>query len=316
MESGETTSGKVPRSEGIGVWIGLGALVVVLVGFGVYLVTRGSSSPSDNGKVQVVAAENFWGNIAAQIGGSHVQVTSIITDPNADPHLYESDAHDAAAVASAKVVVENGVGYDDFFDKLLGASPSSSRKVVSAQNVLNVTGSDANPHLWYDTPRVPEVAAAIEGQLATVDPKDASAYQQNLKTFDSSLQPILSTVAEIKQKYPNAPVAYTERVPGYLLANAGLDVKTPVGFASAIEDGNEPSPADTEAMDNLMTSHGIKVLLYNAQTTSAVTEHVKELARQAGIPVVGVTETLPANEPTFQAWQLDQARALLVALGS
>jgi zinc/manganese transport system substrate-binding protein len=119
----------------------------------------------------------------------------------------------------------------------------------------------------------------------------------------------------IKQKYAGAAVAYTERVPGYLLANAGLSVKTPAGFASAIEDGNEPSPADTIAMDNLMTDHGIKVLLYNAQTTSAVTEQVKALARAAGIPVIGVTETLPANQPTYQSWQLSQARALLAALG-
>lgn len=315
MQNDESVTTKKSQNNNLGAWAGLAVLVLVAVALGIYFFTRPAVSLGSNGKVQVVAAENFWGNIASQIGGSHAQVTSIITNPNADPHLYESDAHDALAVASANVVVENGVGYDDFMDKLLAASPNSTRKVVSAQKVLNVSGSDPNPHLWYDTPRVPEVAAAIEQQLAAADPKDASYYRQNLSTFDASLQPILNTEAEIKQKYTGAPVAYTERVPGYLLANAGLSVKTPIGFASAIEDGNEPSPADTEAMDNLMTNHGIKVLLYNAQTVSAVTEQVKNLARQAGIPVIGVTETLPANEPTFQAWQLSQARALLVALG-
>lgn len=315
MQNEESAVTKKSQSNGLGIWAGLGILILALAALGGYLFTRPAAPLGSNGKVQVVAAENFWGNITSQIGGSHAQVTSIITNPNADPHLYESDAHDAFAVASANVVIENGVGYDDFMDKLLAASPNKSRKVVSAQKVLNVTGSDPNPHLWYDTPRVPEVAAAIEQQLAAVDPKDAGYYRQNLKTFDASLQPLLNTEAEIKQKYAGAPVAYTERVPGYLLANADLSVKTPPGFASAIEDGNEPSPADTEAMDNLMTDHGIKVLLYNAQTVSAVTEQVKNLARQAGIPVIGVTETLPANEPTFQSWQLDQAHALLVALG-
>jgi len=296
-------------------WLGALASLLVIALIALLVVRVRQAVAPANGKLQVVAAENFWGDIASQIGGSHVQVTSIITNPNADPHLYESDAHDAAVVASARVVIENGLGYDDFIDKLLAASPNSRRRVISAQKVLNVTGSDPNPHLWYDTPKVPLVAAAIEQQYAAADPAHASIYAANLATFDASLQPIDAIVATIKQKYAGAPVAYTERVPGYLLAGAGLSIKTPPGFASAIEDGNEPSPADTAAMDKLMTGHGIKVLLYNAQTTSAVTEQVKALARAAGIPVIGVTETLPAGQPTYQAWQLSQAKALLSALG-
>ena len=275
----------------------------------------GSSGSSTPGVVRVVAAENFWGDIARQLGGSHVAVTSIITDPTADPHQYESDARDAAAVAGARVVIENGVGYDDFIAKLLSGTSSSHRTVLTVADVLHVTGADANPHLWYDVPRVPAVAAAIEAALTTADPADRASFAANLNTFDASLAPLQRLIAQINAKYPHAPVAYTERVPGYLLAAAGLTIATPPGFASAIEDGNEPSAGDTQAMDDLVTGHGIRVLLYNAQATSAVTQHVRSLAVHAGIPVVAVTETQPGNEPSYQSWQQHQLEALLGALG-
>ena len=267
------------------------------------------------GTVNVVAGENFWGSVASQIGGSHVYVTSIVrSDPNADPHLYESSAANAAAVAQAQLVIENGAGYDDFLSRLLAAA-GGNRTVLSVQDVLRITGSDVNPHFWYDIPRVPKVAGAIEAALAKVDPEDAASFQSNLATFDDSLQPIQAVINDIRRRHASAPVAYTERVPGYLLIAAGLDIKTPPGFASAIEDGNEPSPGDTAAMSRLISSHGVQVLLYNAQTVSAVTKNVQALAYQAGIPVVPVTETLPPSYPSYQEWQLAQVRALLQALG-
>jgi zinc/manganese transport system substrate-binding protein len=162
---------------------------------------------------------------------------------------------------------------------------------------------------------VPEVANAIEKSFAAKDPSHSADYAANLKAFNTSLQPILDIIGQIKTKYPNAPVAYTERVPGYLLAAADLSVKTPTSFAGSIEDGNDPSPNDTAIMDSLMTNKTVRVLLYNAQATSAVTQHVRDLANQNGIPVVGVTETMPSSEKTYQSWQLDQAKALLMALG-
>ncbi len=275
-----------------------------------------SAKPAATGVVKVVAGENFWGNVTQQLGGAHVAVTSIITDPTADPHQYESDAHDAEAVAAADVVVENGAGYDDFVAKLLSATSKSGRVVLSVAKVLHATGADVNPHLWYDLPRIPTVAAAIESALAAADPPDAAGFAANLKVFDASLAPLNALVAQIKSKYPGAPVAYTERVPGYLLAAAGLTVKTPPGFAQAIEDGNEPSASDRSAMDDLVTNHQIRALLYNAQATSPVTQHVQDLARAAGIPVVPVTETQPTQEPSYQAWQQHQLQALLTALGS
>jgi zinc/manganese transport system substrate-binding protein len=274
-----------------------------------------TSSKGNAGVVNVVAAENFWGDIARQLGGSRVSVTSIVTDPTADPHQYESDARDAAAVADARIVIENGLGYDDFIAKLLAATSNGHRVVLSVAGVLHATGDGANPHLWYDVPRIPEVARAIEESLATADPAGKTSFEANLGTFDTSLAPLDRLIAEIRAKYPHAPVAYTERVPGYLLDAAGLTIATPPGFAQAIEDGNEPNARDAQAMNDLVTGHRIRVLLYNAQATSAVTQHVEDLARAAGIAIVPVTETQPRNEPSYQAWQQHQLAALLQALG-
>jgi zinc/manganese transport system substrate-binding protein len=265
------------------------------------------------GPVHVVAAENFWGNITSQIGGRDVAVTSLITNPNADPHLFETDAQDAAELAQAKVVIENGAGYDTWMRSLLGAD-SGNRTVVTAASVLHVTGSDPNPHLWYDIPKVPLVAAAIAHALTQADPADAATFKANVATFDSSLVPLDATLATIKVHFHGVGVAYTERVPGYALAAAGLDVKTPSGFARAIEDGDDPGPADTVAMQQLLDDHDVNVLLYNTQTVTPVTTQIRALARQHGIPVVGVSETMPSGVATYQQWQQRQLTALLHAL--
>lgn len=265
-------------------------------------------------KIHVVAAENFWGNIASQIGGNQVAVTSIISNPNVDPHLYESDARDAIDVATAGVVIENGLGYDDFMDKLIAASGSSSREVLSASRILGVSGEDANPHLWYNVPQVPLVAARIAEAYEAKDPGSRAQFERNLATFDKSLQPILDATSQIKQQYAGYPVAYTERVPGYLLANAGLRNETPSAFASAVEDGVDPSPESTYEMDLLLEDRRVRVLLYNAQTVSAVTQQVRHLAQENRIPVVAVTETMPTSA-SYQSWQLGQIKALETALG-
>jgi len=294
-------------------WAVAAAVMAIVIALPLVLVHKNAQTKA--GALNIVAAENFWGNIASQIGGNRVNVTSVITDPNADPHLYESDANDASRVASADVVIVNGLGYDDFMTKLLSASTNSNRQVLTASQILGVTGADANPHLWYDIPHVPLVAAQIEQALAAKDPSRASYYEQNLTNFDNSLAPINRAIATIKSKYAGAPVAYTEPVPGYLLADAGLSVKTPEAFARAIEDGNDPSPADDATMQNLMTRRSVKVLLYNSQATSQVTQNIRDLAKQQGIPVIGVSETLPGSAGSYQSWQLGQVEALLNALG-
>jgi zinc/manganese transport system substrate-binding protein len=277
---------------------------------------RASSNESGaGGRVEVVAAENFWGDIAAQIGGSHVTVSSIISDPNTDPHIYQSDPRDAALVSNAQLVIENGLGYDDFIDNVLGTGGRSGRRVLSVAKVLDVGGSNPNPHLWYWTARLPTVASAIAAQLSSIDPKDSASFRAGARRFDTSLTPLLATIAQIRAKYAGTKIAYTERVPGYLVEAAGLVLGTPTSFSQAIEDGNDPSPADAEAFDADITSHAVKVLLYNAQVVDAQTTQIKQLATSAGIPVVGVTETLPPSYSDFQAWQLAQDRALLRALG-
>ncbi len=274
-----------------------------------------ASSSAHPGMVHVVAGENFWGNIVSQLGGSHVTVTSIISDPNADPHEYESDAKDAAAIARADLVVDNGLGYDDFMGKLLSASPSSRRDELTVAKVLNVTGSNPNPHLWYDTARLPMVSAAIVTELSKLDPGDAGQFAANGTTFVASLQPLISTISTIKSTYGGESIAYTERVPGYLIQAAGLKLGVPASFAQSIEDGDDPSPVDTAAFNQAINSKSVKVLLYNAQVTDSATDKLKALATKSGVPIVGVTETLPSTDANFQAWQLRQDQELLKALG-
>ena len=278
--------------------------------------SRAASPPTAAPRVvNVVASLNVWGDIARQVGGTHVIVRSIITDPNADPHLYESDARDAASIASASLVIENGLGYDDFVDQLLNADSNSNRKVVTVAKVLDVTASGANPHLWYDIPRVHLVARAIAAALSSIDPANKPAFDANAAAFEKSLAPLTAIIDKIRAKYADTPVAYTERVPEYLVNVSGLVNRTPSGFAQSVEDGNEPSPSDTQKMETMLSDRAVKALLYNVQTTSSVTQNTREVARAAGIPTVGVTETLPRSERNYQSWQLHQLQALLAALG-
>lgn len=290
-------------------------LFFLIIGGVIYLARPAQIPMVSDGKLQVVAAENFWGNIAQQLGGKYVQVTSIISNPNLDPHLYESNAIDAAAVSSSNVVIVNGLGYDDFMNKLINGSNHPGQQVITAAQVLNEP-QGSNQHLWYDIPRINQIAAKITGSYIISDPIHKQQYQGYLSAFDKSMQKLDRTITFIKLRYAGTPVAYTEPVPGYLLSAAGLDVKTPEGFAKSIEDGDEPSPADAYAMDKLMIDKSVKVLLYNAQATSPVTENVKLLARQHNIPVLGVTETMPPHEKSYQSWMQSVLNQLLKMLGA
>jgi zinc/manganese transport system substrate-binding protein len=293
-----------------------GLLVVPMV-LAIAVIATGCQSSTTSGlatgRLSVVAGENFWGNLTEQIGGSHVQVTSLISNPDADPHLFEPGSANGLAVATARVVIVNGANYDPFMAKLLSAAPSSHRTVVTVADVLHVTGSDPNPHLWYDTPELPAVVSAIAKALETADPAHATAYRRGATTTIAALQPLEHAVRALKAADAGDPVAYTERVPGYLLAAAGLPVLTPPGFAKSIENGSEVSPSDEAAMRNLITGHKIKLLLYNEQATSPVTAQLQSLARDNDIPVVPVTETMPPHD-TFASWQLGQVRAMATAL--
>jgi zinc/manganese transport system substrate-binding protein len=273
----------------------------------------GCGSSSASGPLNVVSAENVYGSIAAQIGGSHVSVTSILTNPNADPHLFEPGTATGFAVADARVVIENGLGYDAFMAKLENAAPAGDRTVLAVADVLGIHGRGANPHLWYDVPQLGRIAGAIAAALERADRRHASSYRAGLARFDRSLAPLRTEVAAIRARFHGVVVAYTEPVPGYLVAAAGLRNLAPRSFTKSIEDGSEPSPAAVAAMNRLIGQHRIRVLLYNSQAVSPITARVRDAARHAGIPIVAVTETLPP-QLSFQQWQLEQARALEKAL--
>lgn len=286
--------------------------VLLLAGCGTGL---SHADPARTHLVHVTAAENVWGSIAAQIGGSHVAVTSIITNPSTDPHTFGTTPDTAVAIGTADLVVENGLGYDPFVDRVLAADPQPKRRLLNVAAALGVAHRpDANPHLWYWTARLPEVAHAIAHELSALDPADAAAFRAGELRFDRSLQPLLQTIRQIRRRFAGSPVAYTERLPGYLLAAAGLRVVTPVGFAAALESGTDPSPQDVAAFDRQLTGHGAEVLIYNSQVVAPAAEHAKSLAQRSGVPVLGMSELLPAPHVSFQQWQLHQDRALLKAL--
>jgi zinc/manganese transport system substrate-binding protein len=285
----------------------------IIVSGTILLLAAPAAPAAAAGPLPVVASTNVYGDIASQIGGSHVSVTSILSEPNADPHLFQPGARNALAISTARVAIQNGLGYDDFMSRLERAAPNRKRAVVTIADVLGVHGRDANPHLWYDVPRIGRIAAAIEAAVAHADTAHAPAYRTGLRRFVASLRPLQREVAQIKKRFHGKAVAYTEPVPGYLLDAAGLKNLAPASFTRAVQNGTEPSPQAVAAMDALMTKHRVRVLLYNSQAVTPITKRVREAAAKAGIPVVGVTETLPPHR-TFQQWQLAQARALQRAL--
>ncbi len=277
------------------------------------LGVAGCGSAHGGSTLDVVASTNVYGDITAQIGGARVSVTSVLSDPNADPHLFEPGTQNGLAVAQAKVAIQNGAGYDDFMGRLESASPSSSRIVVTIAEMLGVPGRDANPHLWYDVPRLPRIAGAIAAGLEKADATHADAYRAGLDRFVKSLRPLDREVLRIRTRYAGRPIAYTEPVPGYLVAALGLRNLAPASFTRAIQNGSEPPAEAVAAMNSLIAEHRADVLLYNSQAVSPITARVRAAAQQAGIPVVGVTETLPPHL-TFQQWQLAQVRSLQRAL--
>ena len=231
----------------------------------------------DDGTVRVVAAEDFWGDIAAQLGGARVSVTSIISEPGVDPHLYESNARDAGAVARADLVIENGLGYDAAIHKLLSSGSRRDRAELVVAEVLGAA-EGANPHLWYDILRIPRVAQAIVDELVRLDPDGRPTYEANLATFTASLQPLFDAIADVATKHGGAQVAYTEPVAAYLLEAMHLVGSSPDGYASAIEEGNEPAPEAVQAMERLLRPGAVAALVYNTQATSPITQEAQAAA--------------------------------------
>jgi zinc/manganese transport system substrate-binding protein len=261
-----------------------------------------------------VGAENQYANVIGQIGGKYVQVTAVESNPNTDPHAFEASPSVAQAVSAAQLVVQNGLGYDTYMNKIEAAAPSSSRKVIDVQNLLGLPDSTPNPHLWYDPATMPAVAKAIARDLSAMQPAHAGYFAANLHRFDVSLQPWLQALARFKATYPGTPVAVTEPVGDYLLQAAGMKILTPFNFQADIMNGVDPSPQGVSLEDSLFSDHRIKVFLYNQQVTDSLTQSLLALAHKDGIPVVGVYETMPTPGYDYQSWMLAETRALQAAV--
>jgi zinc/manganese transport system substrate-binding protein len=260
----------------------------------------------------VLAVENFYGNLAQQLGGQCVYVTVVLSDPDADPHSFQPTAGDIRAFQSASLVILNGLGYDDFADKAL-RTMSRKPAVVSAGDVVGLQVG-ANPHVWYSAGYVDQIKAAITTKLKQVAP-DASGYFDNQAAgLDQSFGAYRQLIAQLAGQYGNVPIASTESIFVDMSYSAGLKLISPPEFMTAIAEGNDPAARDIAEFQDLIKNKQVKALVYNVQTVTPITEQLKEMARAADIPIVGVSETLPVGAQTFQGWQAGQLRLLFNAL--
>lgn len=274
------------------------------------LLCTATAAPAATAAIKAVGVENEYANVISQIGGQYVQVTAIETDPNTDPHTFEVNPKVAGQIAAADLVVKNGIGYDTWADKIIAAAPNGKRKVIDVQHLLGLPDSTPNPHLWYDPKTMPAVAKQVASDLSALNPAEAAYFHANEQKFDASLKPWLAAIAAFKAHHPGTPVAVTEPVADYMLEAAGIDIQTPYSMQAAIMNGTDPSPQDVTKQNALFTDHRVKVFVYNQQVTDALTQSFLALAKQNGIPVVGVYETMPTPGFTYQSWMLAEVDAL------
>lgn len=291
------------------------AVVVAAVAEPGLMGAAGAATPATRrGRpVRVVAAENFWGSIAGQVGGHHVQVTSIITNPNADPHAYEPTAGDARTLAQADVVIENGLGYDPWVARLLAADQSHP-KVLDVGAVVGVA-EGGNPHRWYNPSDVRTVIRQLVADLQKADPTDSAAFDRQRAAFTTvALRPYDQLIAAIKAGYSGTPVGASESIFAMLAPALGLNLITPPAFLRAISEGTDVAAADKATIDAQIRDHQIKVYVYNSQNATPDIQAQVKACRAAGILTTTITETLVPTRSTYQAWQVRQLEALQAAL--
>ena len=266
--------------------------------------------------ISIVAAENFYGDVARQIAGPDAMVSSILTNPDDDPHMFEASPSVARALAHADIVVANGADYDPWIGKLLAASgPAHRATIVVADLVHRKTGD--NPHLWYDPATLPAFARVLADRLTAADPAHAADYAGRLKAFEASFAAVTAKAADLKAKYAGTKVTATEPVFGYMAAALGLDMQNQ-RFQLAVMNGTEPAASDVAAFERDLTQHRVRLLIYNSQASDSAAQRLLAIAQAAKIPVVGVTETEPPGT-TVQAWMLgtlDAVGQALATLGS
>jgi len=272
----------------------------------------GSTGPCPRQPVAVLAVENFYGNLVQQLGGQCVIVTVILSDPDADPHAFQPTAGDIRAFQTAALVVLNGLGYDDFADKALGTL-SKQPAIVRAGDVLGLLVG-ANPHVWYSAVYVDQLKAAITAKLEQVAPDATSYFDTQASALDQSFGTYRQLIGQINGQFGNVPVGATESIFVDMAYTTGLKLLSPPEFMRAIAEGNDPAAQDIAEFQNQLKGKQVKVLVYNVQTVTPITEQLKAMARDANIPIVGVSETMPGGAQTFQGWQAGQLRLLLSAL--
>ena len=269
------------------------------------------SAPAFADPVKVVAAENFYGDMASQIGGANVLVTSILSNPDDDPHLFEASPETAKALSDAKVVIVNGIDYDPWMEKLLSAHKAPGRQEIVVGALVGRKSGD-NPHLWYDPAAMKAAAKAFAADLIAVDPAHKADYEQGQARFVDSLKPLDDKIAAMRKSYAGQPVAASEPVFGYQAGLIGLKVRDEK-YALAIMNNAEPTPSEVAAFENDLKGRRVKAMLFNAQASEPAVAKLVQLAKDNAIPVVGVTETEPANT-TYQDWMMGQLDALDKAL--
>jgi zinc/manganese transport system substrate-binding protein len=291
------------------------AIIAVGAFAGFYFSNYAPSSPNSNSKIQVVAAENFWGSLISQLGGTHVSVLSIVSDPNADPHEYESNSVDAQAIANARLVIVNGAGYDDWAHQLIAASNTPNQVVLNVQELTNQTVG-VNPHFWYSPYYVNDTVNAMYNDLVSIDPTNAAYYTQQYASLNGALGVYNAHIENIKQQFGGTKVASTESIFEYLANATGLDLVSPPAFMQAVSEGNDPPAQSIVQFQQLIQNKTVAVLVYNEQTVTPLTQSVKAQATQQDIPLVGVTETIQPPTSTFQDWMNAQLITLQNALNS
>ena len=269
-----------------------------------------SASTAKSGVINAVGAENEYANVLSQIGGAYVNVSSILDNPNTDPHTFEASTSVAEEVSHAELIVQNGVGYDGFMNAIESASPNPSRKVIVAQEVLGLPNSTPNPHLWYSPKTMPAVAKVMAADLSELEPSHKAYFQARLQAFDKSLNPWFSAIAAFKAKYAGARVATTEPVADYLLTAMGMNNLTPFVFQADIMNGVDPAPEDITLEKGFFTKHAVKVFCYNEQVVDSLTTSIRQTAQAAGVPVVGVYETMPTPGYDYQSWMVAEVAAI------
>jgi zinc/manganese transport system substrate-binding protein len=275
--------------------------------------TVSSAAGSRPGIVIAIGAENEYANVISQIGGHYVAVTAILSNPNTDPHTFELSPSVAAAVSSAQLIVQNGVGYDSYMNNIETAAPNRARQVIDVQRLLSLPDSTPNPHLWYSPTTMPAVGAAISAALTALLPARAGYFAARLRAFDHSLRPWLRALAELRASHRGTPVAVTEPVGDDLLQAAGFRNLTPFGLQADIMNGVDPAPQDVALERNLLDHHKVAVFVYNQQVVDSLTHTFLQLAIDRGVPVVGVYETMPAGYD-YQSWMLAETSALRRAI--